>query len=166
VYAGAPVCYNEDTTSERGETLSEILIGHVGVDSGQVMVGDPCYLDDFEAQGDGPERMDHPEPYPFSYEGACSATLSARAAGELGSGLAVVASTGWGDGLYPVYAEVDPTSGRIAALRVVFIEDAEDAEDEAAGSTCEICGVEVEVWEDLCGPCEEAEAGDEDVDGP
>ena len=101
-----------------------ILIGHFAVDSGQAMIGDPCYLDDWE-----PWRSDSLEPFDnhvqkageYSYLGACGVTLK-EGYGELGTATAVAFSTGYGDGLYPVYAEINE-DGRVAKIYVDFIGD-------------------------------------------
>ena len=93
-------------------------IGFVGVDSGQVMVGDPCYLSDWaddEFASDGDRR----EPYDYSYSGACNATLSDIGGGELGRNLSVASRTYWGDGIYPVYQVLDG-DGEVAGLFVDF----------------------------------------------
>jgi hypothetical protein len=106
------------------------LIGHVGVDSGQIMIGDPCYLrqwggHDFTSFGSEYEPSGE-----YSYDGACLATLSDKGAGELGNGLAIATQTGYGDGNYPVYVE-RTAEGRIASVTIVFSEsDDEDDSDE------------------------------------
>lgn len=82
--------------------LREVLIGQIGVDSGQVMVCDPCYLDKWGGNDwDGTAKS---EGFTFDYTGACQATTRGdRSGGELGMGLAVASSTAWGDGCYEVY---------------------------------------------------------------
>lgn len=130
-------------------------LGVVGVDSGQLMVTDPCYVDrewlaqpvqalrayldvrtgrtykhfeDFVRFDEGVEGLEGTvqqnidsgrltetpiapeEPFPYSYRGACNATL-ADGFGELifrngHPGAGVVFATAWGDGLYPVYGEM------------------------------------------------------------
>jgi len=100
------------------------LIGEIGVDAGLCWVGDPCYILHKEhppkAIGKDWEEfcatLDEDEQYPtakqFHYD--------------LGHpGLGVVVSTGYGDGVYPVYAEFND-EGRIAKLWVEFIADDED----------------------------------------
>lgn len=115
------------------------LIGRVMVDSGQVMVGDPCYLDGFvthEANGFAIDFGKKEGPFGYSYEGACQATCSPSMAGELGGGKAVASSSGYGDGKYPVYADYD-RNGRVVALHVYFEDDPnEEDEDEE----CPECG--------------------------
>lgn len=107
-----------------------VRVGSVGVDSGQVMVGDPCYLDDFKTHSqcdrDGGlhlEAGDCKPPYAYSYEGASQATCSPEMFGQLGDyHNAVAVSSGYGDGVYPVYVEKN-REGRVVALHVYFDED-------------------------------------------
>lgn len=111
-------------------TTNYKLIGHIGVDSGQVMIGDPAYLEDFvndDFTGDTDAEVT------FSYSGACTTSLDGG--GELGRALAVVSSTNYGDGLYPVY-QVLGTAG-IEGLFIDFLpgeggddEGEDDEEDE------------------------------------
>ena len=148
-------------------------IGTFGVDSGQVMLVDPCYLSSFEnddfqdirvyqrvgvysddldvratlqyrkdfklfsdiipewdrSMNDliteglyeriNPEEIDDS----FSYNGACNLTCYTDAMGgslknERGAEVAVVASTGYGDGGYDVYATYK--EGRVKKLEVNF----------------------------------------------
>ena len=94
------------------------LIGRCPVDSGQVMITDPCYLDkwindDFEFES---------EDYSFSYSGACNTTIK-KTYGELSNGLAVARRTGWGDGNYPVYAKICPETKRVMELKIIFMEE-------------------------------------------
>ena len=98
------------------------LIGEIGVDAGLCWIGDPSYIlhanplpkaigkdweefcDSLDADGAYPTKQ-------FDYD--------------LGhSGLGVVVSTGYGDGVYPVYAEFND-EGRIASVTVEFIERGE-----------------------------------------
>lgn len=104
-------------------TRETTLIGHFSVDSGQAMIGDPCYLDNWDTN-----KFDEFDTYPahagkYSYLGACEATLTNNH-GELGMATAVVFSTGYGDGLYPVYAEMND-EGRIARVIIDFIGEGE-----------------------------------------
>ena len=89
-------------------------VGEVWVDSGQLIIVDPSYLRDWEANrfnDEDPEDPEDPEDNSFSYAGACNTTLSVGA-GQLAHG-AVASATG-GDGSYPVYAEI--ISGRVQRL--------------------------------------------------
>ena len=85
------------------------LIGHCGVDSGQILLIDPCYVykDDFTG-GDTPTGGD--------YDECCRITLS-EGAGQ--TDLGVVTSSGYGDGVYPVYAQKDG-NGRVKQVTIVF----------------------------------------------
>ena len=44
--------------------------------------------------------------------------------------LAAVCSTGMGDGVYPVYIKFDETSGTVTSMKIVFMEDEDDMQDE------------------------------------
>ena len=119
------------------------LVGYFGVDSGQVMIGDPCYLDawrmEMEEEG-GEFNASLPKPYPYTYNGACSATCSKESAGVLGQisehrpeGTAIVTNTGYGDGSYPVFVERE--GNRIMRIIIDFGQlDMDEDED-----TCEMC---------------------------
>jgi hypothetical protein len=93
------------------------MIGRTGVDSGQVIVTDPCYFgkfvdDEFTGVGSGDEGE-------FSYSGACRTTLNEVGGGELGGALAVVSATAYGDGVYRVFQVLDE-DGTITGLFVDF----------------------------------------------
>ena len=107
------------------DTKEMTLIGHFSVDSGQAMVGDPCYLDEWEPWNDKAEDFElHKQKVgEYSYLGACEATIT-KGYGELGMATAVVFSTGYGDGLYPVYAEMNE-DGRVARVVIEFVGDDE-----------------------------------------
>lgn len=107
-----------------------ILVGRCGVDSGQVMITDPCYVID-----DGFSEKD--------YETVCDITLSEQGVGPLHyeaghEGKAVAARTGIGDGYYPVYATYGYIEGfgeRILGLEIDFsehplLEEIEEEEEE------------------------------------
>lgn len=102
------------------------LVGYFGIDSGQVLISDPCYLSDFKDERDsgGVFNAELPKPYPFSYNGACSATCSEDNAGVLGvlrgnEGLGIAVSTGYGDGCYPVYIKKN-SEGRVMKIVINF----------------------------------------------
>lgn len=86
--------------------ITKKLIGYCAVDSGQIMIVDPCYV---LKEMDAAQAED-------AYKEVCSITLNPDApfgqktfSGIAGDG--VVSSTYDGDGNYPVYAHVDE-SGR------------------------------------------------------
>ena len=91
--------------------------GSFGVDSGQAMVGDPCYLDNWETNNNESWELDG-KVGQYSYHGA-SATTIASNYGELGISSAVVFSTGYGDGVYPVYVKLNE-DGRVAMVVIDF----------------------------------------------
>lgn len=107
-------------------TKGMTLIGHFAVDSGQAMVGDPCYLDEWELWNDKAQNFDEHEKSAgvYGYLGSANATLT-KGYGELGLGKSVVFSTGYGDGYYPVYAELNE-DGRVARVVIEFISEDEE----------------------------------------
>jgi hypothetical protein len=95
----------------------KVLLGNFAVDSGQVMIGDPCYLDDFKNDDYKEDGVQND----YSYSGVCATTTTKENGGELsvnGVSLAVVSSTGMGDGVYPVYAIKE--NGRIKEITIKF----------------------------------------------
>ena len=96
------------------------LIGEFSVDSGQAMVGDPCYLDEWKPWDSDKQKFDEHEKSvgEYSYLGACNATLG-KGFGQLGGANAVAFTTGYGDGLYPVYANINE-DGRVGLVVIDF----------------------------------------------
>jgi hypothetical protein len=90
------------------------LVGHFSVDSGQAMVGDPCYLDEWNTNKDEEWNLEGKENH-YSYQGA-SATTIKNDVGILGDGNSVVFSTGYGDGTYPVYVHYNEDGRVMMAL--------------------------------------------------
>jgi len=101
----------------------DMLLGHCGVDSGQILLIDPCYVWD--------DNFDYlKEPTGKPYDTACRITLD-KHYGEVEGG--VVTSTLWGDGRYPVYGHV--IDGRVDSVTIYFdidpnVPDDDDEEDE------------------------------------
>ena len=91
------------------------IIGHCGVDSGQLIIVDPYYLREWRAGAYGAGDGNH-------YEEACQVTVREDLGGELlvagigGTGVAV--STGYGDGTYPVEALYE--NDRVREVRIKF----------------------------------------------
>ncbi len=89
--------------------LTKKLIGHISVDSGQVIIVDPCYL------GEWQDGEAHPEDGTTNhYARTCKITDdSEQHGGEMLvsgiGGFGVVSSTYIGDGRYPVYGYYDET---------------------------------------------------------
>ena len=94
-----------------------IQAGWFSVDSGQAMVGDPCYLDGWKTN-EGEEWNLEGKIGQYSYHGA-SATTIEHSYGELGIGTAVVFNTGYGDGYYPVYVQMNE-DGRVSKVVIDF----------------------------------------------
>jgi hypothetical protein len=87
-------------------------IGEVPVDTGRLALVDPMNLDDvIDHIG---EVIDHEAPESMTYE---------LVTNEHGVAVALVFSTGLGDGLYPVEARFEEAEGavRIAEMRVRFL---------------------------------------------
>ena len=99
------------------KTKDLILAGRIGIDSGQAMVGDPCYIDNWDTNKNDDWNIEGKEGQ-YSYHGA-SATTLANSYGELGNGTAVVFNTGYGDGLYPVYVQIND-DGRVSKVVIDF----------------------------------------------
>ena len=104
----------------RTSPVERKVVGHVDVDSGQVILTDPCYVDEgfsyremlegWGARFGGAVEREHAMPGP--------------------RGLGVVVETAWGDGSYPVIAEIQ--GGRVMRVTIEFDEynDLEEDEDD------------------------------------
>jgi len=110
----------------RGSTVlaARRKVGYVGVDSGQVIITDPCYLEDFESNTfDGSKKSStgrsrsgkKSKEFEYSYSGCCEATSTG--AGQLTGKRGVAVSTGIGDGIYPVYVEYEHGIVRSATVQ-------------------------------------------------
>jgi hypothetical protein len=106
--------------------MIKTLIGRFAVDSGQAMIGDPCYLDDWKKwDRDVNKFEEHVDKVgEYGYLGACNATIT-NGYGELNQGSSVVFNTGWGDGVYPVYADIDD-EGVIRSVTINFANDEDE----------------------------------------
>lgn len=102
------------------------LAGHFAVDSGQAIVGDPCYLDQYDTCVGQEWNLDGKEGQ-YSYQGISATTLS-NSFGSINDGSAVAFSTGYGDGYYPVYVQLD-SDGRVLKVVIDFEGDL-DQDDE------------------------------------
>lgn len=103
--------------------------GSFTVDSGQAMVGDPCYLDEWKKWEDGTPFDHEKHKGEYGYLGACGVTISENF-GQLGNGSAVAFSTGYGDGIYPVYVKLND-DGRVSMVVIDFEEDLDvDTDDD------------------------------------
>ena len=113
----------------------ELLIGHCAVDSGQLMITDPCYAEQWldETRIEGGEWNGRLTPnadgsFPYSYNGACSATLSNAGFGQLQNGLGIAFSTG-GDGMFEVLATYE--NGEIVSITIKIALTEAELEEEA-----------------------------------
>jgi hypothetical protein len=95
-----------------------IKIGSCPVDSGQIMLVDPCYLDDFNSDDYNFQQYNlEKHGTPFSYSGVCNVTLQSPAQGGQ-VGCSVATASGWGDGNYPVFATIE--DGRVSSVTIYF----------------------------------------------
>lgn len=107
-------------------------IGSVAVDSGQIMIIDPCYIEnDFSNDFNGHFKDEPKSSYEMNYDGCCQATLNEVGYGSIQQ-LAIACRTTYGDGVYPVYAEFN-SSGQVTSLTIDF-----DPTPES--ETCYTCG--------------------------
>jgi len=130
-------------------------LGDFGVDSGQAGVFDAAsYRDDAYAAGITTPEVDFSLPGdPLEgdawYTKMCQFTLANDGWGAYAAG--AVSSSGYGDGMFPVYgAEVD---GKVVALQLVFIDQSADDDDDLEEDCCSECGAELE-WDGSCDYCE------------
>jgi hypothetical protein len=103
-----------------------IHAGSFAVDSGQAMVGDPCYLDQWKTD-EGVEWNLEGKEGQYTYQGASATTIS-NDFGELGLGSAVVFNTGYGDGYYPVYVQMND-DGRVSKVVIDFEGNLDEEQD-------------------------------------
>lgn len=98
----------------------KILMGHIGVDSGLVWIGDPCYIMS--------NKYDRKKG--FDYYKACE-ELGDKVWNsfnyELGhEGLGILTNTYDEDGTYPVYALVEEKGGRPVQILIDFSQDVDE----------------------------------------
>jgi hypothetical protein len=94
--------------------------GHFMVDSGQAIVGDPCYLNDYDPNTNDEWNLEG-KIGEYSYQGI-SATTLANDYGVVGNGQAVAFNTGYGDGMYPVYVQLNE-DGRVTKVVIDFVDE-------------------------------------------
>ena len=106
--------------------LTKKLLGHCGVDSGQILLTDPCYIEnEWKKQGKkGLDFENEKSKGEYSYQGCCIETVKKAGGGQLNykmghAGAGVVCSSGHGDGTYPVYAYYNE-EGRIMKVEIKF----------------------------------------------
>ena len=96
-------------------------IGSFAVQSGQAIVGDPGFLEGWETN-EGEEWNLEGKDGEYSFQGASATTLENAGTMELGANQAVAFPTGYGDGLYPVWAKFDD-KGRVTEIVIEFVGD-------------------------------------------
>jgi len=103
--------------------VRRVKVGSIAVDSGQVMIVDPCYV---ESGWKRDESRGPPEPdRGITYKAVCAAKKPSyggvpyRALDGKRAFGAVVATSGQGDGIYPVYADIDK-NGAVRSLTILF----------------------------------------------
>lgn len=104
----------------RGKRIIMKQIGKIYVDSGTIIIGDPCYFLH--------TRLDEKE-FGKGWKGYCDITEDMFKDGylQIGKGTAVTTCTLYGDGAYPVYAEVE--NNRIVRVMIDFDPIDEDDDD-------------------------------------
>jgi len=95
-----------------------INLGHVAVDSGQLMITDPCRIDEYWKKEDYDAKS---KPTAFSYNDISHKTLEKTTSSNFprskSRGLAVHIASGHGDGLYQVWGYKDE-GGRIIKIEI------------------------------------------------
>jgi hypothetical protein len=109
-------------------TKNLTYLGSFTVDSGQAIIGDPCYLDEWKFWDDKEPFDNHPQHAgEYGYLGASNATLT-NGYGDIGLSRAVAISTGYGDGIYSVYGELDGNT--ITKVVIDFNPDYDDEDED------------------------------------
>src|SRR5262245_18144959 len=102
--------------------MKKHLIGHVAVDSGQLILVDPCYLREWKDGNVEFKDSEVTNAKANHYAAACAQTVKGAGGELLVAGIAgtgVAFPTGWGDGNYPVHALVSD-EGRVVKVEVDF----------------------------------------------
>ena len=136
-------------------------IGVVGVDSGQLMIVDPCYIDsEWKKEGFVPKKdaganqpikgldLNDNVIHNFSYNAVCRGTADGRGAVQLHyqkghSGVAVAFASGFGDGEYDVYGHFVDCGDwgiRLAEVKIVLIPDSLVSQEEEEKSDAHQAG--------------------------
>ena len=92
------------------------------VDSGQAIVGDPCHLNEYDSNTNDEWNLEG-KIGQYSFQGI-SATTLANDFGVVGGGSAVAFNTGYGDGSYPVFVQLNE-DGRVTKVVIDFVDEIE-----------------------------------------
>ncbi len=107
----------------------KIQIGQIGVDAGLCWIGDPCYILHREEKPKdiGKDWRDFVNKLYSDTDFGNTAYKYTQFNHDMGHpGLGVCVQSGYGDGLYPVYADID--DGVVKKVWVEFVSD-EESED-------------------------------------
>ena len=126
---------NTDWRARQMSRTKKVKLGVVGVDSGQLVICDPCYID---GQWDKEDQDFHNPTKNFSYAKCANITLTkdhneennGQLFFEMGhAGVGVVFSSGLGDGVYDVFGYVKKLKDwgeRIVKVEIILIEEESD----------------------------------------
>ena len=130
-------------------------VGTFGVDSGTVMIIDPCYV----LKDDRGDDYSKETEYLRNVMPTCEAPYYGGVRpDDYSSDCGMVFSTLYGDGEYPIYAETN-SQGRIVRLIIDFDDHQEDHEDDE--DECDRCGATLQ-WDGTCPNGCDREDDDED----
>ena len=93
-------------------------IGNIGVDAGLCWIGDPCYVLPEDSHERTDEAIHDWDVFCDTMRDKMSHAFTYKRGHE---GLGVCVSTGYGDGLYPVVADIDKRSNRVKSVTITFI---------------------------------------------
>lgn len=110
-----------------------IKLGVVGVDSGQLVICDPCYIEDEFQHTPMSKTLDQVPNGEFSRLGIFKTTNSQLQGGQLNyrlghEGVAVAFQSGFGDGTYEVFAEIIDAGSWGKRVKKVWVELITDEE--------------------------------------
>ena len=101
------------------ELLTDLqYAGSFSVDSGQAIIGDPCYLESYDPNTNDEWNLEG-KLGQYSYQGISATTLKDNF-GSIEDGKAIAFSTGYGDGSYPVYVKLD-SDNRVSMVVIDFL---------------------------------------------
>lgn len=93
---------------------SLVKVGNIGIDAGICWIGDPCYI---------LHQDELPDAVGKSWNEFCD-IVGGKEHVAIDDGLGVCVSTGYGDGEYPVFAEIK--DGRVMRVIIDFAGDPDD----------------------------------------